>query len=66
MRIKATFATDNEIVNELFFEVSVNPKAGTPGDLAERAKVVFDEFARKHSAFPLVNGGVWIKFDTVE
>lgn len=65
MKIKATFKTDHETVAEYFFEVKENPKSGTSGELAERAKAAFDEFAKKNSAFSLVNGGVWIKFDTV-
>jgi hypothetical protein len=66
MKIKATFRTDAEIVAEYFFEVNGGPQAGTSGDLAERAKTAFDEFARTKTAFPLVNGGVWVRFDTAE
>lgn len=67
MKIRATFRTDRQgDVAEYFFEVESNPKPGTSGDLAMKAKAALDEFARKNSAFPLVNGGVWIKFDTVK
>jgi hypothetical protein len=66
MRIKATFRTDTEIVAEYFFEVDGSQQAGTSGDLAERAKTAFDEFTRNKTAFPLVNGGVWVRFDTAE
>jgi NAD(P)-dependent dehydrogenase (short-subunit alcohol dehydrogenase family) len=53
------------VVAEITFECD-NPKAGTSGDLAERAKRAFDEFARKHTMYPLVNGEVWVKFDAVK
>ena len=66
MRIKATFRTDAGIVAEYFFEVEGSQQAGTSGDLAKRAKTAFDEFARDMAAFPLVNGGVWVRFDTTE
>jgi hypothetical protein len=66
MRTNATFRTETEIVAEYFFEVNGSHQAGTSGDLAERAKTAFDEFARNKAAFPFVNGGVWVRFDTAE
>ncbi len=64
MRLKAIFKHNNQVVGEYPFEVSGPPLAGTSGDLAEKAKTAVDEFARKHSVFPLVNGDVWIKFES--
>jgi hypothetical protein len=66
MRIKATFRTDDLIIAEYFFDVDGSPPAGTSGDLAERAKAAFDEFTRNKASFPLVNGGVWVRFDTAD
>lgn len=66
MRIKATFRTDDQIIAEYFFEVNGSSLAGTSGDLAERAKAAFDEFAKDKASFPLVNGGVWVRFDTAD
>jgi hypothetical protein len=66
MRIKATFRTDDLIVAEYFFDVDGSPPVGTSGDLAERAKAAFDEFTRNKASLPLVNGGVWVRFDTAD
>jgi hypothetical protein len=66
MKLKAIFKHNDQVVAEYPFDVKGNPKSGTSGDLAERAMVPFDEFARKNSAFPLVDGDVWIKFETVK
>jgi hypothetical protein len=63
-RIKATFRTDDLIIAEYFFDLDGSPPVGTSGDLVERAKAAFDKFTRNKASFPLVNGGVWVRFDT--
>jgi hypothetical protein len=66
MRLKAIFKHRGQIVAEFPFDVSGNPRAASSGDLADGAKKAFEEFARRNSAFSLVNGDVWIKFETVD
>jgi hypothetical protein len=64
MKVKAIFKHNNQIVAEYPFEVKDDPKPGTSGDLAERAREAFDQFAAWNPDIPLVNGDVWINFET--